>query len=106
MAPKLADLGPVARELDEGLRGAIVQKVYHPRPHELWLEVRQPGRSLLLCASSERLAIAESRPESPLKASGLQQRLRKLIGGKRLERVTADSLYFPTARVKLHPLTV
>jgi len=99
MVMKAGELEAVARELDEGLHGAIVQKVWHPLPQELWLELRQPGRSILLCVSAARLAIAETRPESPKNASGLQQRLRKLLGGKRLLAVDAGTLYFPTARL-------
>ncbi|MBL8949485.1 MAG: DUF814 domain-containing protein [Myxococcaceae bacterium] len=104
---KPGELESVARELDDALHGAIVQKVYHPLPEELWLELRQPGRSTMLCISArpglERLAVGGQRPESPPHASGLQQRLRKLLGGKRLLSVqataSAATLYFPTVRL-------
>ncbi|MBK7863777.1 MAG: DUF814 domain-containing protein [Archangiaceae bacterium] len=109
MLLKPGELVAVARELDEGLHGAIVQKVYHPFPEELWFELRQPGVSTLLCASArpgfERLAVADARPESPPQASGLQQRLRKLLGGKRLEAFTVQgqtvTLAFATAQLSL-----
>ncbi len=113
MLMKPGELDAVARELDEGLHGAIVQKVWHPLPEELWLELRQVGRSTLLCVSAragaERLAVSDARPESPPNASGLQQRLRKLIGGKRLLALTVEgsvaTLYFPTARITVNVQT-
>lgn len=106
---KPGELPAVVRELDEGLHGAVVQKVYNPAPNELWLELRQPGRSTLLgvCAraGSERLCIAESRPPSPPTASGLQQRLRKHLCGKKLHELTlagnTATLYFSTATLEV-----
>src|SRR4051794_18466948 len=104
-----AELAAVSRELDEGLHGAIVQKVYSPAADEVWLELRQVGRSTLLCACArsglERLAISDQRPESPKTASGFQQRLRKQLTGKRLEAIACAgqvaTLFFSNARLSV-----
>jgi predicted ribosome quality control (RQC) complex YloA/Tae2 family protein len=98
------ELIAAADELDAGLRGAIVQRVYSPAPLEAWLEVRQPGRSTLLCvcarAGAERFGVADERPPSPKQASGFQQRLRKLLTGQKLEGVLRDGLYFTAHALK------
>src|SRR4051812_20365114 len=90
------ELLAAAQELDQGLRGAVVQQVYSPAALEVWLELRRPGRSTLLCvcarAGAERLAVADQRPESPKVASGFQQRLRKLLVGQRVEAVATDGV--------------
>jgi predicted ribosome quality control (RQC) complex YloA/Tae2 family protein len=92
------ELRAVADELDQGLRGAVVQKVYSPAPQEVWLELRQVGRSTLLCicarAGAERLSVADQRPESPKVASGFQQRLRKLLVSERVAAVTFGGVFF------------
>src|SRR4051812_18210644 len=98
MLATVEELRAVADELDQGLRGAVVQKVSSPAPQEVWLELRQVGRSTLLClctrAGAERLSVADQRPESPKVASGFQQRLRKLLVGERLAAVTLGGLFF------------
>ena len=88
-----SELALVVRELSVGLRGAVVQKVFLPRPELCFLEVRQVGRSVLLCLSAEaeggRLSVAGDRPPSPPRALALQQRLRKLLTGAKLESIVS-----------------
>lgn len=80
------ELAQVAFEL-QSLVGAPVQKAFAPLPRLAYLEVRTPGRSLLLCLSAEpetsRLSVAGERFPSPPTPSPFQNRLRQeLIGAK------------------------
>ncbi|MHB8876685.1 MAG: NFACT family protein, partial [Myxococcaceae bacterium] len=91
MSLRPIELGQVASELDEHLKGAVMQRAHAPSPGLVYLELRVPGRSVLLCLSVQpgrgRLSVAPARPPSPAKASGLQAVLRKELGGARLVAV-------------------
>jgi predicted ribosome quality control (RQC) complex YloA/Tae2 family protein len=90
---RVSELLPILAELQAGLVGAIVQKVYAPDPWHVYLEVRKPGQSALLVLCSKevggRIAVALERPVSPPRASAFQQRLRALIVGARIGEVSA-----------------
>ncbi|MBX5483090.1 MAG: DUF814 domain-containing protein [Myxococcaceae bacterium] len=85
------ELEAIARELDERVRGAFVQKAFAPLPRVVFLELRQPGRTVRLCLSAEpgvaRLSVARERPPSPEEPAGFQRWLRKELIGAKLERV-------------------
>ncbi len=91
MSLRPSELAQVVAELDEKLRGATVQRVHVPEAGLAYLELRLPGRSVLLCVSVQpgtaRLGVAKERPPAPLKALPLQQRLRKELEGFRVAAV-------------------
>ncbi|HZH04888.1 MAG TPA: NFACT RNA binding domain-containing protein, partial [Myxococcaceae bacterium] len=84
-----SEIAQVVPELAAGLTGAFVQKVYLPQANLCFLDLRQVGRSVRLCLSAEpeggRVSVAEDRPPSPPQALPLQQRLRNLLVGARLD---------------------
>lgn len=88
-----AELALVAQELTQGLGGGVVQKAYAPSPGGGYLEVRQSGRTVLLCLSAlpatGRLSVARHRPPSPEEALPFQRWLRQELIGARLVRVEA-----------------
>ena len=85
------ELAQVCAELAGPLRGSVVQGVFAPAPGLCFLELRLPGRSVLLCLSAQaevgRLSIAPARPASPAQASTLQQVLRRDLVGARLAAI-------------------
>lgn len=93
MSLRHVELLEVVAELGGGLTGAVAQKAWAPRPRLCFLELRQVGRSILLCASAEpglaRLSVAAARPPSPLEPAPFQHRLRQEVVGARLAAVGA-----------------
>lgn len=92
MSLRAQELEQVAFEL-HALVGAPVQKAFAPLPRLAYLEVRQPGRSVLLCLSAEpetsRLSVAVDRFPSPPTPSPFQNRLRQELIGSKLVAVDA-----------------
>ncbi|MCI0574439.1 MAG: NFACT RNA binding domain-containing protein [Myxococcaceae bacterium] len=93
MSLRPEELERVARELAERLVGAVVQKAFSPFPRLAYLELRQPGRSVVLCASGEpelaRLSVASERLPSPGEPTPFQRWLRQELVGLRLTDVEA-----------------
>ena len=95
MSLRPTEIQEVAAELEAGLAGAFVQKVYSPSARRAYVEVRQPGRSVMLLVCTEpdvaRLTVVAARLPSPPQASPFQRQLRnELIGAKLLTvRVSA-----------------
>src|SRR5262245_50785861 len=93
MSLRPEELSRVADELGERLVGAVVQKAFCPLPRLAYLELRQPGRSVLLCVSGEpelaRLSVAPERLPSPGEPVPFQRWLRHELVGLRLTRVEA-----------------
>jgi predicted ribosome quality control (RQC) complex YloA/Tae2 family protein len=91
MSLRPVELAQVCAELAVALRGAVVQGVFCPAPGLCFLELRLPGRSVLLCLSAQaevgRLSIVAARPPSPAQASTLQQVLRRDLVGARLAAI-------------------
>lgn len=89
------ELAQVAFEL-QSLAGAPVQKAFAPLPRLVYLELRQPGRSLLLCLSAEpevsRVSLAQDRFPSPPAPSPFQNRLRQELIGATLTGAQALGL--------------
>ena len=90
MALRGSELRQVMEEVDARLRGAVVQKAYAPLPRICFLELRIPGRSILLCLSAEpgfaRVSVAQQRIPSPETPLPFQHRLREELIGARLSR--------------------
>lgn len=86
-----SELSQVVTELALALRGAPVQKAYAPLPGLCYLELRQPGRSVLLCLSTEpglaRLSVAAERFSIEGPATPLQRQLRSELVGAQLEAI-------------------
>ena len=82
------ELAAIAAEVQQRLRGAVVQKAFSPLPALAFLELRVPGRSLLLCLSAEagvgRLSLAPERLPTPGEPHPLQRWLRQELIGRAL----------------------
>jgi predicted ribosome quality control (RQC) complex YloA/Tae2 family protein len=93
MALRGSELRQVMEEIDARLRGAFVQKAHAPLPRLVFLELRQPGRSVRLCVSAEpgfaRVSVAHQRLPTPDEAPPFQRWLRRELVGARLLRAEA-----------------
>jgi predicted ribosome quality control (RQC) complex YloA/Tae2 family protein len=91
MSLRPSELSQVAAELNTALAGAFVQKAHAPREGLCYLELRQVGRTALLCLSVEqataRLSIARDRPAPAPATPPLQRVLRQHLVGARLVAV-------------------
>src|SRR5262249_57741002 len=100
MALRPSELAQVVEELERGLRSAAVQKAFASSAELWYLELRQPGRSTLLCLSAEpgaaRISVAPARPTTTQHPPPIQARLRKLLVGMSLKRIRQVA---PTAAV-------
>jgi predicted ribosome quality control (RQC) complex YloA/Tae2 family protein len=87
-----AEIRAVADEL-AALAGARVQRVYVPGLHTLLLDLRLPGRSLLLLLETEpglaRAGLVQERPPSPSHPFSFQGLLRAHLTGARVDRLDA-----------------
>jgi predicted ribosome quality control (RQC) complex YloA/Tae2 family protein len=81
-------LEQVVAEVSAQLAGAVVQKAWCPLPRLAYLELRVPGRSVLLCLCAEgelsRLAVAEERFPTPGEPAPFQRWLRQELVGFKL----------------------
>jgi len=88
------ELSLIAAELDRELAGGVVQKVYAPTTTRLYLEVRVPGRSVLMLVCCDpgmaRVSAVEERPANPPTPPSWQSVLRRDLTGARL--VDAEAL--------------
>lgn len=84
-------LGLVARELQETLSGARLDKITQPEPDELILALRCPGgnKNLLLSANADaaRVQTTLSKRANPLEPPSFCMLLRKRIAGSRIKSV-------------------
>ena len=91
MSLKPFELEQLGRELTRELDGAVVQKVYAPTPARLYVELRIPGRSVLVLFCAEprvaRVSAVEERPPNPPIPPGWQGPLRAHLTGARLREV-------------------
>lgn len=91
MSLRPVELAQVAAELEERLAGAVVQKAWCPLPRLTYLELRVPGRSVLLCLCAEgevaRVGLAAERFPTPGEPAPLQRWLRQELVGWRLSGV-------------------
>lgn len=98
---KLEQLAPVAAELNRQLAGGVVQKVYAPTTTRMYLELRVPGKSVLLLACSDagaaRLSAVTERPANPPTPPTWQSVLRRELTGAKL----ADAEALPERKTLL-----
>ena len=91
MSLRPSELAQIVEELDRALKFAVVQKVFAPSPQLWYLELRQPGRSTLLCLSAEpgaaRISVAPARATTTHQPPSIQARLRKLLLGATLKEI-------------------
>ncbi|MEN9797774.1 MAG: hypothetical protein RL653_1470 [Pseudomonadota bacterium] len=87
MSLRPAELAAVTAEVDQALRGTFLQKAWAPDRSTVYLELRQPGRSTLLCLCTSpdvaRLSTAGARIPSA-EAAPLQRWLRGQLVGAQL----------------------
>lgn len=98
---KLSQLMPIAAEMNRQLAGGVVQKVYAPTTTRLYLELRVPGRSVLLLVCSEagspRISAVTDRPPNPPTPPTWQSVLRRELTGAKL----ADAEALPERKTLL-----
>jgi predicted ribosome quality control (RQC) complex YloA/Tae2 family protein len=86
-----AELKQVVDELAAGLISARVQKAFAPLPGLCYLELRQPGRTVLLVACAQRqlarISVGQSRFSSNEAAHPFQAWLRRELVGSTLTRM-------------------
>jgi predicted ribosome quality control (RQC) complex YloA/Tae2 family protein len=83
-----SELEQVVAEVSAQLAGAVVQKAWCPLARLAYLELRVPGRSVLLCLCAEgelsRLSVAEDRFPTPGEPAPFQRWLRQELVGFKL----------------------
>jgi len=88
MSLRPSELEQVVPEVAARLGGAVVQKAWCPLPRLAYLEVRVPGRSLLLCLCAEgelsRVSVAADRFPTPGEPAPFQRWLRQELVGFKL----------------------
>ena len=88
MSLRSSELEQVVEDVSARLVGAVVQKAWCPLPRLAYLELRVPGRSVLLCLCAEgelsRLSVAEERFPTPGEPAPFQRWLRHELTGARL----------------------
>lgn len=94
MSLRPSETAQVVAELDEGLRGAVLQKASMPSSQLAYLELRQPGRSTLLCLCAQRetrrISVADVRPPGSPQPPALQRLMRTQLVGFRLTRIAIE----------------
>ncbi len=91
MSLRPVELEQVVAEVAARLAGAVVQKAWCPLPRLAYLEVRVPGRSVLLCLCAEgelaRVSVAAERFPTPGEPAPFQRWLRQELVGAKLQGV-------------------
>ncbi|QSQ13066.1 NFACT RNA binding domain-containing protein [Myxococcus landrumensis] len=89
MSLRPSELEQVVAEVGSKLTGAVAQKAWCPLPRLCYLELRVPGRSILLCLCAEgdlsRVSVAESRFPTPGEPAPFQRWLRHELTGAKLQ---------------------
>ncbi|MFT3839488.1 MAG: NFACT RNA binding domain-containing protein [Myxococcaceae bacterium] len=93
MTLRKTELEQVVAELWPALEGAVVQHVFAHRPGRAYLELRLPGKSVMLhlCAEPklQRLSLVDAHPKgTPGQPLPWQQVLRRELVGQRLDALT------------------
>jgi predicted ribosome quality control (RQC) complex YloA/Tae2 family protein len=82
------ELEQVVREVGAGLTGAVAQKAWCPLPRLAYVELRLPGRSVVLCLCAEgdlaRVSVVEERFPTPGEPAPFQRWLRHELTGFKL----------------------
>ncbi|MFB1481743.1 NFACT RNA binding domain-containing protein [Corallococcus sp. RDP092CA] len=89
MSLRPVEFGEVVAEVAARLVGAVAQKAWCPLPRLAYLELRVPGRSVVLCLCAEgelsRLSVAEDRFPTPGEPAPFQRWLRQELTGFKLQ---------------------
>ncbi|NVI99010.1 fibronectin/fibrinogen-binding protein [Myxococcus sp. AM009] len=89
MSLRPVELEQVVAEVAEHLTGAVAQKAWCPLPRLAYVELRVPGRSILLCLCAEgdlaRVSVAEERFPTPGEPAPFQRWLRQELTGFKLQ---------------------
>ncbi|AKF83588.1 fibronectin-binding protein [Myxococcus fulvus 124B02] len=112
MSLRPVELAQVVAEVGQQLTGAVAQKAWCPLPRLAYLELRVPGRSILLCLCAEgdlaRVSAATSRFPTPGEPAPFQRWLRheltgaKLTGALFMEAERVVRLDFEREEVRRH----
>ena len=93
------ELASVVEEIAPALADGWIQKVFQPTPRTITLEIRTPGRTLLLLCSADpetsRVHLLDRRPSNPASPPAFCQFLRARIHGAHidgLEQVPGDRI--------------
>jgi predicted ribosome quality control (RQC) complex YloA/Tae2 family protein len=91
MSLRPVEFEQVAAEAAARLVGAVAQKAWCPLPRLAYLELRVPGRSVILCLCAEgelsRLSVAQDRFPTPGEPAPFQRWLRQELTGFKLQGV-------------------
>ncbi|RKH44104.1 NFACT family protein, partial [Corallococcus llansteffanensis] len=89
MSLRPVEFEEVVAEVASRLVGAVAQKAWCPLPRLAYLELRVPGKSVVLCLCSEgelsRLSVAEDRFPTPGEPAPFQRWLRQELTGFKLQ---------------------
>ncbi|MCY1039760.1 NFACT RNA binding domain-containing protein [Corallococcus sp. bb12-1] len=89
MSLRPVEFEEVVAEVASRLVGAVAQKAWCPLPRLAYVELRVPGRSVVLCLCSEgelsRLSVAEDRFPTPGEPAPFQRWLRQELTGFKLQ---------------------
>ncbi|NRD46376.1 DUF814 domain-containing protein [Corallococcus sp. AB004] len=89
MSLRPVEFGEVVAEAAARLVGAVAQKAWCPLPRLAYVELRVPGRSVVLCLCAEgelsRLSVAEDRFPTPGEPAPFQRWLRQELTGFKLQ---------------------
>ncbi|MFP2911200.1 NFACT family protein, partial [Pyxidicoccus sp. 3LFB2] len=89
MSLRPVELQQVVAEVGAGLTGAVAQKAWCPLPRLAYVELRVPGRSVVLCLCAEgdlaRVSVAEERFPTPGEPAPFQRWLRHELTGFKLQ---------------------
>ncbi|QDE99991.1 NFACT RNA binding domain-containing protein [Myxococcus xanthus] len=89
MSLRPVELEQVVAEVAERLTGAVAQKAWCPLPRLAYVELRVPGRSILLCLCAEgdlaRVSVADDRFPTPGEPAPFQRWLRQELTGFKLQ---------------------
>ncbi|WNZ61114.1 NFACT family protein [Myxococcus sp. MxC21-1] len=99
MSLRPVELEQVVAELAERLTGAVAQKAWCPLPRLAYVELRVPGKSILLCLCAEgdlaRVSVADDRFPTPGEPAPFQRWLRQELTGFKLQ----DARFMEAERV-------
>lgn len=89
MSLRPVELEQVVAEVGARLTGAVAQKAWCPLPRLAYVELRVPGRSILLCLCAEgdlaRVSVADDRFPTPGEPAPFQRWLRQELTGFKLQ---------------------
>ncbi len=91
MPSDVITLSALCKELDSGLSGGKIEKIYQPENDELTFTIKKGGiRTLLISANANlpRIHITEQKKENPFSASSFCMLMRKYAGGGIIQNIS------------------